>query len=135
MSRHIAFLKELRQAAADRGEPRPAAASDAEEIPQPIEARPAATDSDQPRPADANDDAMSRYVARLEDENVFLRDQVAVKDEQIRGLGGLIQQSNALSGSLHKLLTPLLGRGGAASSGERVHTYTPEGAGDNGPAA
>src|SRR5205823_12515487 len=41
VSRHIAFLKELRQAAADRGEPRPAAASDAEEILQSTEDRPA----------------------------------------------------------------------------------------------
>jgi len=136
VSRHIAFLKELRQAAADRGEPRLVVASDAEEIPQSTEDRPAATSTDQPRPTAANDDGMSRYVARLEDENVFLREQVAVKDEQIRGLGGLIQQSNALTGGLHKLLTPLLGRGGAASSEERVHTYTPdEGAGDNGLAA
>jgi len=40
-----------------------------------------------------------------------------------------------LTAGLHNLLTPLLGRGGAASSEERVHTYTPdEGAGDNSPA-
>ena len=104
VSRHIAFLKELRQAAADRGEPRLVVASDAEEIPQSTDDRPATTSTDQPRPTEANDDGMSRYVARLEDENVFLHEQIAVKDEQIRGLGGLIQQSNALTGGLHKLL-------------------------------
>ena len=136
VSRHIAFLKELRQAAADRGEPRLVVASDAEEIPQSTEDRPAATSTDKPRPTAANDDGMSRYVARLEDENVFLREQVAVKDEQIRGLGGLIQQSNALTAGLHKLLTPLIGLGSTTPSEERVHTYMPdEGAGDNDPVA
>jgi len=136
VSRHIAFLKELRQAAADRGEPRLVVASDAKEIPQSTVDRPATTSTDKPRPTAANDDGMSRYVARLEYENVFLHEQIAVKDEQIRGLGGLIQQSNALTGGLHKLLTPLLGRGGTAPSEERVHTYTPdEAAGDNGTAA
>ena len=95
-----------------------------------------ATSTDQPRPTAANDDGMSRYVARLEYENVFLHKQIDVKDEQIRGLGGLIEQSNLLTAGLHNLLTPLLGRGGAAPSEDRVHTYTPdEGAGDNGPAA
>ena len=43
VSRHIAFLKELRQAAADRGEPRPVVASDTEAIPQSTEDRPATT--------------------------------------------------------------------------------------------
>src|SRR5438874_6216277 len=60
--RHIAFLKELRQAAANPGEPRLVVASDAEEIPRSTEDRPAATSTDQPRPAAANDDGMSRYV-------------------------------------------------------------------------
>jgi hypothetical protein len=136
VERHIAFLKELRQAASDRGEPRRAAASDAPEIPKATDARPAATSTNQPRPTEANDGAMPRYVARLEDENVFLRKQVAVKDEQIKGLSGLIEQSNLLTAGLHNLLTPLLGRGGTARSEERVHTYAPdEGIGDNGPAA
>src|SRR5947208_8680119 len=55
VSRHIAFLKELRQAAADHGEPRPVVASPVEEIPQSTEDRPAATSTDQPRPTAAND--------------------------------------------------------------------------------
>ncbi len=136
VSRHIAFLKELRQAAADRGEPRPAVANPAEEIAQLTEARPAATSTDKPRPTEANEDAVSRYVARLEDENLFLRKQVAVKDDQIKGLSGLIEQSNLLTAGLHNLLTPLLGRGGTPPSEERVHTYSSdEGAGDNGPTA
>lgn len=131
VSRHIAFLKELRQAAADRGEPRPAAASHAEEMPNHGEARPAATSTDKPRPTEANDEAMSRYVAHLEGEITNLREQSAVKDGQIKDLTERAHETNVLIGSLQKMLTPLLGRGGA----ERVHTYTPdEGVGDNGPA-
>jgi hypothetical protein len=132
VERHIAFLKELRQAAADRGEPRLAGASDAQEIPQPTEARPAATSTDEPRPTAANDEAMSRYVAHLEGENTYLREQSAVKDGQIKDLTERAHETNVLIGSLQKMLTPLLGGGGA----ERVHIYAPdEGVGDNGPAS
>jgi hypothetical protein len=67
IERHIAFLKELNLAAADRGEPRSAAAIHTEEIPQPTEQRPATTDPDQPRPVAA--EIFDRpYVKRLEAE-------------------------------------------------------------------
>ena len=132
VSRHIAFLKELRQAAADRGEPRRTAASHTQEIPQLTDDRPAATSTDQPRPAEANDGAVSRYVARLEGEIEFLHGQIAVKDEQIKEQTERARETNVLIGGLQKMLTPLLGRGGE----KRVHTYAPdEGAGDNGPGA
>lgn len=109
VERHIAFLKELRQAAADRGEPRPAAANDAQEIPQRSEARLGATSTDQPRPTEANDEAVSRYVAHLEGENTYLREQSAVKDGQIKDLTERAHETNVLIGSLQKMLTPLLG--------------------------
>jgi hypothetical protein len=136
VERHIAFLKELRLATADRGEPGPAAASHAEEIAQPTKDRRGATSTDQPRLTAADDDAMSRYVARLEDENTFLRGQIAVKDEQIKEQTERARETNHLVAGLQTMLTPLLGRGGTASSDERVRTYTPDdGAGDNAPAA
>jgi hypothetical protein len=76
--------------------------------------------------------ADARYVAVLERENEFLKVQIAVKDEQIRGMGQHLEQSNILTAGLHKLLTPLLGRRAAAPSEERVHTYAPDDrAGDN----
>jgi len=128
VERHIAFLKELRQAAADRGEPRPAAAGDAQETPQPSEARSAATSNDQLRPTEAE----SRYVARLEGENEFLRRQMAVKDDQIAALLERDAETNVLIQSLQTMLTPLLGPGAAAPPEKRVHTVVvDDGAGDN----
>jgi hypothetical protein len=132
VERHIAFLKELRQAAADRGEPGPAAAMHPEEIPQPSDDRPATTSTDQPRSAAANDAAVSRHVAGLEEQVSFLRSEIAVKNDQIKDLTERARETNVLIGGLQKMLTPLLGRGGSAPFEERVHTYTPDDrAGDN----
>jgi hypothetical protein len=136
VERHIAFPKELNLAAADRGEPLPAPAIQAEEIPQPTEDRPAATSTDRPRPVAANDDAMSRHVAGLEEQVAFLRSEIAVKNDQIKDLTERARETNVLIGGLQKMLTPLLGRNGPAPAEERVHTYTPnDGAVDNSQAA
>jgi hypothetical protein len=130
VERHIAYLKELHLAAADRGEPGPAAATVEQENPERIDEQPAATSTDQPRHVAADD----RYVALLERENEFLRGEVTVKNEQIKELGERVRETNLLTAGLQKLLTPLLG-GGAAKSEERVHTYMPDDrAGDNTPA-
>ena len=53
---------------------------------------------------------MSRYVARLEGENKFLRGQITVKDKQIRELTERARETNHLIAGLQKMLTPLLGR-------------------------
>ena len=53
---------------------------------------------------------MSRYVARLERENGFLRGQITVKDEQIKDLTERARETNHLIAGLQKMLTPLLGR-------------------------
>jgi hypothetical protein len=135
VERHIAFLKELRLAAADRGEPRPAAASHAEEITQPSEDRPATTSTDQPRPVAAADEPASGLVETLKEQNAFLRGEIAVKNEQIKDLTERARETNVLIGGLQKMLTPLLGRGAAPE--ERVHTYTAtdDTGGDNSPTA
>src|SRR5258708_7312695 len=86
VERHIAFLKELRLAAADRGEPGPAAASHAKEIPQPSEERPAATGTDQPRLTAADEALVSRHVVALEGQNDFFRGRTAAKNERTKNL-------------------------------------------------
>ena len=53
---------------------------------------------------------MSRYVARLEGENEFLRGQITVKDEQIKEQTERARETNHLIAGLQKMLTPLLGR-------------------------
>ena len=81
---------------------------------------------DTPRPsaADRDNDApeiqerqsppqpdVSQYVARLESENVFLRDQIGVKDTQIAALLERDKETNFLIRGLQTMLAPLLGTG------------------------
>ena len=52
----------------------------------------------------------TQYVARLEGENEFLRQQIGVKDDQIKDLTERARETNHLIAGLQKMLTPLLGR-------------------------
>jgi len=114
VAKHIAYIEEVRQTMAGRDEPRPAAAPVQAEPFVPSEVRQPATDRDTPRQAAAADGAMSRYVARLEGENEFLRSEIVVKNGQIREMTERARETNVLIAGLQKMLTPLLGRGGAA---------------------
>lgn len=129
VERRIAYLKELQLAAAGHGEPGLAAAPHAEEIPQSTEERPVATSTDRPRPVAAEDEAMSRYVAGLEEQVTFLRGEIVVKNEQIKDLAEHARSTNNVIAAIARRL-PLLG------GGDREHAYTPnDGAGDNTPAS
>jgi hypothetical protein len=110
IAKHIAYIEETRQTLAGRDEPRPVATSSQHETPSPTEPRPAPTGLDQPRQTAAEADAVSRYVARLEGENGFLREQITVKDVQIKDLTERARETNHLIAGLQKMLTPLLGR-------------------------
>ena len=57
---------------------------------------------------DATSPDLSRYVARLEGENDFLRGQMEVKDTQIKELTERARETNILIGGLQKMLSPLL---------------------------
>jgi hypothetical protein len=114
VDKHIAYIDEVtpatgrdtsRQAATGRDDGTP-------EISTPIGA---ATSTDQPRQVATSPD-LSRYVARVEGENEFLRRQITVKDEQIKDLTERARETNHLIAGLQKMLTPLLG--GTATSGE-----------------
>jgi hypothetical protein len=52
----------------------------------------------------------SRYVALLEEDNQFLRDQVKKKDEQITDLSKRFGETQALLGATQRMLAPLLGQ-------------------------
>src|SRR5215213_11175224 len=110
VSKHIAYIEETRQTLAGRDEPRQVAAPLLQEIPALTEPRPAPTSHDQPRQTAAETEAVSRYVARLEGENTFLREQITVKDVQIKDLTERARETNHLIAGLQKMLTPLLGR-------------------------
>jgi hypothetical protein len=59
----------------------------------------------------ATEPAMSRYVALLESDNEFLREQVKKKDDQITDLSDRFGQTQSLLGAMQRMLAPLLGQG------------------------
>jgi hypothetical protein len=110
VAKHIAYIEETRQTLAGRDEPRHVVAPLQQDTSASTEQRPAPTSLDQPRQTAAEADAVSRYVARLEGENGFLREQITVKDVQIKDLTERARETNHLIAGLQKMLTPLLGR-------------------------
>ena len=110
VDRHIAYIKEVRQAQAGRGEPRLVVASHDEETRHDHNNGGGTTGRGEPRSTVANDEFVSRYVTRLEGENEFLRGQIGTKDDQIKDLTERARETNHLIAGLQKMLTPLLGR-------------------------
>jgi hypothetical protein len=104
VAKHIAYIEEVRPVATRRDEPRHAATDIAMEQGQDEQRQGASTSSDLPR------QVATEYVVRLEGENDFLRQQIGVKDEQIKDLTERARETNHLIAGLQKMLTPLLGR-------------------------
>ena len=137
VARHVAYIKEVRQAMASRGEPRQVgdelqpkneeaaaptdhgeprlAATESQPLEDEQEQRQPRTSRDEPRFVAAETEMASRYVNGLERENEFLRGQITVKDDQIKDLTERARETNHLIAGLQKMLTPLLGRGGESS--------------------
>lgn len=109
LDKHIAYIEEVTPATS-RGLSRPAATSRVEETVTEISESPETTTNDQSR-RDATSPDQSRLVALLERENEFLRDQVGVKDSQIKELTERARETNHLVAGLQKMLSPLLGSG------------------------
>jgi hypothetical protein len=99
IDRHIAMIMERSQASG-REQPRLDAIVRKGEIDD--KARPDIPEDvrEQPRPAAA--EFQDRYVAHLEKENTFLREQNTVLLERVK-------ETNILTGRLQEMLTPLLG--------------------------
>ena len=114
VDKHIAYIEEVslaatspdlsRHAATSRDKSRHVATTDApgESLDEPRQEAPTGTDRSRP--------VATAYVERLESENVFLRGQIGVKDEQIKDLTERARETNHLIAGLQKMLTPLLGR-------------------------
>jgi len=99
VDKHIAYIEEVTPTTG-RGTSRQVATSrplETNDISSPPEERQTATGPD-----------TSRYVARLESENDFLRGQMVVKDTQIKELTERARETNVLIAGLQKMLTPLL---------------------------
>jgi hypothetical protein len=119
---HIAYIEETRQTMVGRDAPRPVATTPPTPVSAPAEQRQPPTDRDAPRQSAAETEFVSRYVARLEGENEFLRGQVTVKDKQIGELTERARETNHLIAGLQKMLTPLLGRPAARQPDEQPHS-------------
>lgn len=137
VARHVAYIKEVRQAMASRGEPRQVAdelqpdnndtaaptdhgeprlaATETPTLEGKQEQRQPPTSRDRSRPVATETEIESKYPATLERENDFLRGQISVKDEQIKDLTERARETNHLIAGLQKMLTPLLGRGAGPS--------------------
>jgi hypothetical protein len=104
VAKHIAYIEEVRPLATGRDTPRPVATVLNSDSPGSDKQRKAPTSPDLPR------QVATEYVARLEGENDFLREQITVKDEQIKDLSERARETNHLIAGLQTMLTPLLGR-------------------------
>lgn len=100
IDRHIAMIIERSQASG-REQPRPVASVRTSQINGELQSTLPEDVREQPRP-DAPD-FQARYIAHLETENTFLRDQTKVLLDRVK-------ETNILSGRLQEMLTPLLTR-------------------------
>jgi hypothetical protein len=104
VDKHIAYIEEVRPVATSPGMPRQVATDVAAEKQREELRQEGPTGTDLSRPV------ATQYVARLEGENEFLRQQIGVKDDQIKDLTERARETNHLIAGLQKMLTPLLGR-------------------------
>jgi hypothetical protein len=111
IDKHIAYIEEVRPVATSPDLSR----QDATGRDMPRQVATARGDSEQqvrqgPTSGDTSPRPATEYVSRLESENGFLRQQIGVKDEQIKDLTERARETNHLIAGLQKMLTPLLGR-------------------------
>ena len=107
VTRHIAYINEVRTVATSRDQSRTDANVRPLENKDKTSER-AANGHEQPRTDVAVGGMDERYVTRLEDENTFLREQVVVKDTQIGALLERDKETNTLIHRLQAMLAPLL---------------------------
>ena len=102
VSKHIAYIEEVRPVATSPDVPRPVAtpvvpAESPREVPREL-----------PSP-DLSRPVATAYIERVESENEFLRKQIGVKDDQIKDLTERARETNHLIAGLQRMLSPLLG--------------------------
>ena len=120
VAKHIAYIREVTPVATSRDRSRTVATSRDTETPAEPKREEGPTSTDQPRQAATSPD-LSRYVERVESENEFLRDQIKVKDTQIKEATERARETNILIGGLQKMISPLLGSPDQRRSDEREH--------------
>src|SRR5204862_3214214 len=69
--------------------------------------------------------AAAGYVALLERDNEFLREQVSKKDEQITDLSKRFGETQTLLGAMQRMLAPLLGQSDPFNRPEKTEAEPP----------
>jgi hypothetical protein len=111
VDKHIAYIEEVRPVATGRDEPRHAATAVAPEDSHDEPPKEPTTTPDTSRQADtAYVEQLQKRLDEKDGEIVFLRSEVAVKNDQIKDLTERARETNHLIAGLQKMLTPLLGR-------------------------
>ena len=101
--------KQRQDATTSSDEPRPVATYVAADLSHVEERQGAATSPDLARQDATTPGILEKYVARLEGEVEFLREENATKNAQIKELTERSRETNLLIGGLQRMLTPLLG--------------------------
>jgi len=108
VTRHIAYINEVRTVASGGVQSRTDANVRPLENKDELSHERAANGHEQPRTDAAVRGVDGRYITRLEEENTFLREQVVVKDSQIGALLERDKETNTLIHRLQAMLAPLL---------------------------
>lgn len=104
ISKHIAYIEEVRPVATSRDTPRPVATDNAHHAQDKYRE---AGDPDTAKSSDLSRHAATAYVERVESENEFLRKQIGVKDDQIKDLTERARETNILIQGLQNLVLQL----------------------------
>jgi hypothetical protein len=111
VAKHIAYIEEVRPVATGRDEPRHAATGVAPEESHDERPKEPTTTPDTSRQVEtAYVEQLQKRLDEKDGEIVFLRSEVAVKNDQIKDLTERARETNHLIAGLQKMLTPLLGR-------------------------
>ena len=111
VDKHIAYIEEVRPVATGRDVPRHVATTVAAEESHDEPRQEAPTSPDLSRPvATEYVDQLEKRLDEKDGEIIFLRTEVAVKNDQIKDLTERARETNHLIAGLQKMLTPLLGR-------------------------
>jgi hypothetical protein len=111
VDKHIAYIEEVRPVATGRDEPRHAATGVAPEVSHDEQPKDPTTTPDTSRQVEtAYVEQLQKRLDEKDGEIVFLRSEVAVKNDQIKDLTERARETNHLIAGLQKMLTPLLGR-------------------------
>jgi len=103
VAKHIAYIEEVRPTTTRRDTSRPVATGVAAEEKHDRQRQEISAGPDLSRPV------ATAYVEHVESENAFLRQQIGVKDEQIKDLTERARETNHLIAGLQRMIPSLLG--------------------------